>query len=108
MVVKVLVIIYFQTEEQQQDETDEQFEERVLNKRAYQMFTVVRQRLQNTSQITLTEMCFKNTKKQVNLFFIYFLCHVNYSIFVVGCSEVLQFIGVKKIPCTGAGTGWRI
>lgn len=49
------------------DETDEQFEERVLNKRAYQMFTVVRQKLQNTDQITLTEMCYRNSKKQVSL-----------------------------------------
>ncbi|XP_063909003.1 double-strand-break repair protein rad21 homolog isoform X2 [Zophobas morio] len=51
-------------EEQQQDETDEQFEERVLNKRAYQMFTVVRSKLATTNQITLTEMCYKNNKKQ--------------------------------------------
>ncbi|EEZ99261.1 double-strand-break repair protein rad21 homolog isoform X1 [Tribolium castaneum] len=51
-------------EEQQQDETDEQFEERVLNKRAYQMFTVVRSKLDTTNQITLTEMCHRNTKKQ--------------------------------------------
>lgn len=51
-------------EEQQQDETDEQFEERVLNKRAYQMFTVVRAKLQTADQITLTEMCYRNNKKQ--------------------------------------------
>lgn len=53
------------TEEQQVDETDEQFEERVLNKRAYQMFTVVRSKLQTTEQITFTEMCHRNSRKQV-------------------------------------------
>lgn len=57
-----------QVEEQQQDETDEQFEERVLNKRAYQMFNVVRAKLDHTDKITLTEMCYKNNKKQVSLF----------------------------------------
>ncbi|KAJ8909811.1 hypothetical protein NQ315_015304, partial [Exocentrus adspersus] len=51
-------------EEQQVDETDEQFEERVLNKRAYQMFTVVRQKLQQQDQLTLSEMCHRNNKKQ--------------------------------------------
>lgn len=51
-------------EEQQQDETDEQFEERVLNKRAYQMFNVVKGKLENTDRITLTEMCYRNNKKQ--------------------------------------------
>lgn len=57
--------VNFQEDEQQVDESDEQFEERVLNKRAYQMFTVVRSKLKNTNQITLTEMCFRNTRKQV-------------------------------------------
>lgn len=58
---------FLQTEEQQVDETDEQFEERVLNKRAYQMFTVVRSKLQSTEQITFTEMCYRNSRKQVRM-----------------------------------------
>ncbi|KAK9739426.1 Conserved region of Rad21 / Rec8 like protein [Popillia japonica] len=52
------------SDEQQVDESDEQFEERVLNKRAYQMFTIVRRKLQHSNQITLTEMCHRNTRKQ--------------------------------------------
>lgn len=59
-------LFLFQTDvEQQVDETDEQFEERVLNKRAYQMFTVVRGKLQHTEQITFSEMCHRNSRKQV-------------------------------------------
>ncbi|KAI4459377.1 scc1 / rad21 family member [Holotrichia oblita] len=53
------------SDEQQVDESDEQFEERVLNKRAYQMFTIVRRKLQHSNQITLTEMCHRNTRKQL-------------------------------------------
>ncbi|XP_025832371.1 double-strand-break repair protein rad21 homolog isoform X2 [Agrilus planipennis] len=51
-------------EEQMENETDEQFEERVLNKRAYQMFTVVRNKLQFSDQLTLSEMCLRNNRKQ--------------------------------------------
>ncbi|CAH1973037.1 unnamed protein product [Acanthoscelides obtectus] len=55
------------SEEQQKDETDEQFEERVLNKRAYQLFTLVRRKFQLADKILLDEMCQHNTKKQVSL-----------------------------------------
>ncbi|KAL1491871.1 hypothetical protein ABEB36_012400 [Hypothenemus hampei] len=51
-------------EEQQIDETDEQFEERVLNKRAYQLFLSVKPKLQQEPQITLSEICYRNKKKQ--------------------------------------------
>jgi hypothetical protein len=47
------------------DETIEQFEERVLNKRAAQMFLSVRQRLHKKESIFLTEMTYRNSKKQV-------------------------------------------
>lgn len=48
------------------DETDEQFEERVLNKRAYQMFLVVKQKFHATDTIILSDMCHRNHKKQVS------------------------------------------
>lgn len=51
-------------EQQQIDETDEQFEERVLNKRAYQLFLLVRTRLAKHNEITLTELCHRNKRKQ--------------------------------------------
>ncbi|XP_050293087.1 double-strand-break repair protein rad21 homolog isoform X2 [Anthonomus grandis grandis] len=52
------------SEEQQVDETDEQFEERVLNKRAYQLFLMVRNRFHDKQQITLSELCHRNKRKQ--------------------------------------------
>lgn len=55
-----------QAEEQMVDETDEQFEERVLNKRAYQMFLVVKQKFHTADTIILSDMCHRNKKKQVS------------------------------------------
>ncbi|XP_058130330.1 double-strand-break repair protein rad21 homolog [Anopheles ziemanni] len=51
-------------EEQQVDETIEQFEERVLNKRAAQMFLSVRARLIKADHMMLSEMTHRNNKKQ--------------------------------------------
>ncbi|GAB0092394.1 RAD21 [Sergentomyia squamirostris] len=51
-------------EEQLENETDEQFEERVLNKRAAQMFVAVKKKLLKTESIRLSEMTFRNSKKQ--------------------------------------------
>lgn len=51
-------------EEQQVDETIEQFEERVLNKRAAQLFISVRSRLLKTDCMVLSEMTHRNDKKQ--------------------------------------------
>lgn len=51
------------------DETDEQFEERVLNKRAYQMFLVVKQKFNSSDTINLSDMCYRNRKKQVCIIF---------------------------------------
>jgi cohesin complex subunit SCC1 len=53
-------------EEQGVDETIEQFEERVLNKRAAQMFVSVRQRFHKKDSIFLSEMTYRNSKKQVS------------------------------------------
>ena len=57
-----------QVEEQLADETYEQFEERVLNKRAAAMFHLVRAKLQLSDSIPFSEMIYKNNKKQVNLY----------------------------------------
>jgi cohesin complex subunit SCC1 len=51
-------------DEQMVDETIEQFEERVLNKRAAQLFVSVRAKLQKENTLYLSEMTYKNTKKQ--------------------------------------------
>lgn len=50
-----------------ENETDEQFEERVLNKRAAQMFVSVRARMQKVDSIYLSEMTVKNNRKQVGV-----------------------------------------
>lgn len=86
------------------DETDEQFEERVLNKRAYQMFTVVRSKLQNANQITFSEMCHRNSRKQVFNLFGNLLLHHTHVHIVLGCPEVLQSTSVKKVSCFGTRT----
>lgn len=52
-------------EEQQIDETYEQFEERVLNKRAAHMYQVIKNKLDTKDRLTLSEMAYKNNRKQV-------------------------------------------
>lgn len=52
-------------EEQMVDESIEQFEERVLNKRAAQLFVNMRAKLQKQDKIYLSDMTYRNTKKQV-------------------------------------------
>lgn len=51
-------------EQQGVDETTEQFEERVLNKRAAALFVTVRGKLQKRDCLYLTEMTQRNNKKQ--------------------------------------------
>ncbi|XP_014208910.1 double-strand-break repair protein rad21 homolog isoform X2 [Copidosoma floridanum] len=51
-------------EEQQTDETYEQFEERVLNKRAAHMYHAIKNKLDGRENLTLSEMTFKNSRKQ--------------------------------------------
>lgn len=54
-------------DEQLENETDEQFEERVLNKRAAQMFVSVRARMQTVDHMYLSEMTQRNNRKQVSV-----------------------------------------
>lgn len=69
-------------EEQLVDETDEQFEERVLNKRAYQMFSLVKSKLNRNESLYWTEMTQRNTRKQV-------MCNaVSAKLFLLICSFV--------------------
>lgn len=52
-----------------ENETDEQFEERVLNKRAFQVFTQVRTKLQNSDQLYFSDMCHRHNRKQVRFLY---------------------------------------
>ena len=54
-----------QPEEQQVDETYEQFEERVLNKRAGHMYHIVKSKLMRSDKLYLSEMVHRNNRKQV-------------------------------------------
>lgn len=93
-----------------ENETDEQFEERVLNKRAAQMFLSVRARLQKQDSIQLSDMTYRNNRKQViwNLSFelmiaprlglIHIVCSFVSSHKFLGGSKVLFAVGVKEIP----------
>ncbi|CAG9766759.1 unnamed protein product [Ceutorhynchus assimilis] len=67
-------------EEQLVDETDEQFEERVLNKRAYQLFLTVKTRLQKNNELTLSELCHRNKRKQAAQKFYSFLVLKKFSV----------------------------
>lgn len=66
------------------DETYEQFEERVLNKRAAHMYHVIKSKLDTKDKLTLSEMAFKNNRKQVsaltNDLLFYYVCL--YEIFI--------------------------
>lgn len=55
-----------------ENETDEQFEERVLNKRAAQMFFAVKNRISKQEYLLLSELTIRNSRKQVSLKFITF------------------------------------
>jgi cohesin complex subunit SCC1 len=47
------------------DETYEQFEERVLNKRAGHMYHIVKSKLMRSDKLYLSEMVHRNNRKQV-------------------------------------------
>ena len=100
-----------QTEEQQTDETYEQFEERVLNKRAAHMYHSIKNKLENKENMKLSEMTYKNGRKQVRkkklLFLpfsysdfgiINFKCVKIFKFFILGCTKVLHYIGTQKVP----------
>lgn len=48
-----------------ENETSEQFEERVLNKRAAQLFYAVKSRMVKQECLLLSELTVKNSRKQV-------------------------------------------
>lgn len=62
-----------------ENETDEQFEERVLNKRAAQMFVAVRTRMQKSDSLYLSDLTIKNNRKQVCTFYLHKHCNHFYT-----------------------------
>ena len=51
-----------------ENETDEQFEERVLNKRAAQLFFSVKARMIKQESLWLSDMTVRNSRKQVYIY----------------------------------------
>lgn len=98
-----------QQEEQQTDETYEQFEERVLNKRAAHMYHVIKNKLDTRDNLTLSEMTHKNSRKQVcrKLFSIPCRCEreriiLNDVFLITGGAKVLHPAGPEEVPGPGA------
>lgn len=83
-----------------ENETDEQFEERVLNKRAAQMFVSVRARMQKVDSIYLSEMTVKNNRKQVRHWVLSTQSSGLTTDFLnfPGCTEILLTSCAEKIP----------
>lgn len=86
------------TEEQLADETEEQFAERVLNKRAYQMFQVVKHKFNLNDKISLEEMCHRNTKKQAAQKFYSLLVLKKFHVLELSQEEAYGTITVVKGP----------
>lgn len=64
-----IYVICYQAEEGEREagETDEQFEERVLNRRAAQLFAVMKPKLSAGLQLTFTDLAPRhNNRKQVH------------------------------------------
>lgn len=88
-----------QLDEQLADETYEQFEERVVNKRAAAMYNLVRAKMQLNDTIPFTEMAFRNNKKQVCIQKnVAYLISVLKKSFSLGCPEVLLSTGPEEKP----------
>ncbi|XP_026474531.1 double-strand-break repair protein rad21 homolog isoform X2 [Ctenocephalides felis] len=76
-------------EEQMVDETDEQFEERVLNKRAAQLFMSVKTKFYKQDHLFISDMARNNNRKQAAQKF--------YSLLVLKKFQVLDIS--QEVPC---------
>uniref|UniRef100_U5EIC0 Putative rad21 protein a n=1 Tax=Corethrella appendiculata TaxID=1370023 RepID=U5EIC0_9DIPT len=85
-------------DEQLMDETIEQFEERVLNKRAAQLFLSVRGRLQRQEHMVLSDMTYRNNKKQAAQKFYSLLVLKKFQTLEIKQSEPYADIVITKGP----------
>lgn len=85
-------------EEQQIDETYEQFEERVLNKRAAHMYHVIKSKLDTKDRLTLSEMAYKNNRKQVAQKFYTLLVLKKFQVLELNQDYPYSEIAVNKGP----------
>lgn len=83
--------------ERQADETDEQFEERVLNRRAAQMFAVMKPKLLQGKELTFSEVAPRhNNKKQVAQKFYSLLVLKKYQVLKLTQYETYGEISIAK------------
>lgn len=94
------------------DETYEQFEERVLNKRAAHMYHAIKSKLDAKDRLTLSEMAYKNNRKQVSFnikskIFLSFMLRYFIVAFllILGGAKVLHIAGPQEVPSVGIASG---
>lgn len=86
-------------DEQLADETYEQFEERVLNKRAAAMYSLVKAKLQLADAINLNEIIARCNKKQViHHVHMFYVSNFQLSFSKTGRTEVLHFARPQEKP----------
>lgn len=56
-------------EQQAPHETDEQYEERVMNKRANQLYHTIKIRFAQKENLVFDDLTYKNRRKEVYIFF---------------------------------------
>jgi cohesin complex subunit SCC1 len=94
-------------DEQMVDESIEAFEERVLNKRAAQLFVTVRAKLQKQDKIYLSDMTYRNSKKQVRILVgFHGICLTVF--LITGRTEVLLPPRAEKVPNAGHRAGTTV
>ncbi|KAF5300497.1 hypothetical protein FQA39_LY02296 [Lamprigera yunnana] len=86
------------TDEQMENETDEQFEERVLNKRAFQVFTQVRSKLQHIDKLYFSEMCHRHSRKHAAQKFYSLLVLKKFQVLELEQSGAYEEIEVSRGP----------
>ncbi|KAH8275067.1 hypothetical protein KR018_005722 [Drosophila ironensis] len=87
-----------QGEEQMENETDEQFEERVLNKRAAQLFIDVRGHFIGKDQMTLSQLTIGNSRKQAAQKFYSLLVLKKFKVLHITQSTPYADIGIMRGP----------
>ncbi|CAG9857962.1 unnamed protein product [Phyllotreta striolata] len=85
-------------EEQLADETEEQFAERVLNKRAYQMYQVLKSKFDMVEKVTFEEMTLRNNKKLTSQKFYSLLVLKKFHVLELAQDEPYGTVTVIKGP----------
>ncbi|KAK4876301.1 hypothetical protein RN001_012723 [Aquatica leii] len=85
-------------DEQMENETDEEFEERVLKKRAFQLFTQMRSKFQQTDKLYFSEMCLRHSRKHAAQKFYSLLVLKKFQVLELEQSEAYEEIHISRSP----------